>query len=171
MKKYFLKSWIYALFTVFLLFFGNIFVNADDNWFQVPTQNWGQKQTWWQNQATNKENDISWEACTWNSSCLADKSFVLPVKDLVPWWTFSWWTTKSRVDNWLVTIIRKLMIPFWTLALFVMTIWWGYMVMSNWQDETLSKWKRIFRWWLISLSIALCSYVMVALLTFLLYAN
>ena len=63
------------------------------------------------------------------------------------------------------------MIPFWTLALFVMTIWWGYMVMSNWQDETLSKWKRIFRWWLISLSIALCSYVMVALLTFLLYAN
>ena len=48
MKKNFLKSWIYALFTLFLLFFGNIFVNADDNWFQVPTQNWGQKQTWWQ---------------------------------------------------------------------------------------------------------------------------
>ena len=87
MKKIFLKSWIYALFTLFLLFFGNIFVNADDNWFQVPTQNWGQKQTWWQNQATNKENDISWEACTRNSSCLADKSFVLPVKDLIPWWT------------------------------------------------------------------------------------
>ncbi|RKW20493.1 hypothetical protein D8B46_09530 [Candidatus Gracilibacteria bacterium] len=171
MKKIFLKSGIYALFTLFLLFFGNIFVNADDNGFQVPTQNGGQKQTGGQNQATNKENDISGEACTGNSSCLADKSFVLPVKDLVPGGTFSGGTTKSRVDNGLVTIIRKLMIPFGTLALFVMTIGGGYMVMSNGQDETLSKGKRIFRWGLISLSIALCSYVMVALLTFLLYAN
>lgn len=114
--------------------------------------------------SNSKEAPTPWE---WLNS----SSYMFSTKDFVPGWTYSsWWKTEKKFSNWLITIIRKLVIPFWVLAVFVMTIWAWYMILSNWNDEMLNKWKKIFKMWIFSTVIVLSSYIIVELVKNLLYA-
>ena len=99
-----------------------------------------------------------------------DKSYMIDTDSLF-WQTSSikTWTAKDTVENTLITIVQKLMIAFWVLSLFIMTIGWGYMIFAAWKDEMLSKWKSIFSAWLIALIIALASSIIIKLVIYLLY--
>lgn len=121
--------------------------------------------SWASSQNASKEAPTPWE---WLNS----SSYMFSTKDFVPGWTYSsWWKTEKKFSNWLITIIRKLVIPFWVLAVFVMTIWAWYMILSNWNDEMLNKWKKIFKMWIFSTVIVLSSYIIVELVKNLLYAS
>jgi len=78
-------------------------------------------------------------------------------------------SAKKTATDTLQKIIDNLMTAFWVLALLVMTIWWGYMIMYNGQDELLSKWKAIFNSGLLALVVALSSWILVKLVAYLLY--
>lgn len=78
-------------------------------------------------------------------------------------------TSKATVENWLSIIVQKLMIAFWILSLFIMTVGWWYMIFAWWQDELLNKWKSIFSAWLIALLVALWSAIIMKLVIYLLY--
>ena len=99
-----------------------------------------------------------------------DKSYMIDTDSL--FWqnsSIKTWTAKDTVENTLTTIVQKLMIAFWVLSLFIMTIGWGYMIFAAWKDEMLSKWKSIFSAWLIALAIALISSIIIKLVIYLLY--
>jgi hypothetical protein len=90
--------------------------------------------------------------------------------------TFSPWSTslkngdmENTVTHILVNIIDLLIISFWVLSLLVMTIGAGYMIIYHWEEEFLSKWKTIFKAWLISLSVALLSWLIINLVNYLIY--
>lgn len=109
-------------------------------------------------------------ACESSWDCLDKPSFVINT------WLFStsgeWlktWEAKSTINGILWTIIKKLMIALWIIALFVMTIWAWYMILFRWEDEYLSKWKNIFIWWITALVVALSSYYLVNLVWYILY--
>lgn len=128
----------------------------------------------WQNcltpPAVSDEPPKTPEPCKWES-CLNSPNYMFPTSKFVPGGTFELGgKTQEKVENWLVKIIQNLMIPFWVLATIIMTIWAWYMVLHNWDDEMLNKWKKIFKMWIISIVIALSSYLLVELLKNLLYA-
>ena len=102
---------------------------------------------------------------------LTSKTFMINVDSISPWINSQWTDTTQRV-NWLLgTIIQKMMIALWSLSIFIMTIWAGYMVLHNWQDELLSKWKSIFMAWIYSVLIALSSYYLISIIRFMLYST
>lgn len=78
-------------------------------------------------------------------------------------------TTSELINFALGTLIQKLMIALWSLAILVMTIWGGYIVLHHGQDELLSKWKAIFMSWVYALVVALASYYIIAIVRFILY--
>lgn len=124
----------------------------------------------WNVEDPKKEVKETPKKCTWEN-CLNSPNYMFPTSEFVPGGTFKWWKdTQEKVENWLVKIIQNLMIPFWVLATIIMTIWAWYMVLHNWDDEMLNKWKKIFKMWIISIVIALSSYLLVELLKNLLYA-
>lgn len=79
-------------------------------------------------------------------------------------------TAEATLSSFLQNIINKFMIWFWVLALLVMTIWAWYMILYNWQDDLLSKWKTIFMSGVISLFIALSAWILVKIVAYLLYS-
>lgn len=108
--------------------------------------------------------------CTWKE-CITTSNFVIEVKNIVPGWTFSSSKSiESRMNDGILTIIQKLMIPFWILAVLVMSIWAWFIVLHNWQDELLDKWKRIFKMWIFSICLALSSYLIIELVKYIVYA-
>lgn len=112
------------------------------------------------------------EACALSKSCLEDENFEITVSDFVPWWTFdpSKWSNMKERTNWILwTIIEKLVIALGILSVFIMTIWWAYMILHNWQDELLNKWKSIFMSGIYAMAIALSSYFMVAIVRYLVF--
>jgi len=112
---------------------------------------------------------VFWTA-TWKTN-IASNEFEITVWEISPWWTWSIVVgdSKATAQNTLQIIINNLMTAFWVLALLVMTIWWGYMIMYNGQDELLSKWKAIFNSGLIALVVALSAWILVKLVAYLLY--
>ena len=76
---------------------------------------------------------------------------------------------EETIDDVLEVIVNKLMIWFWVLALFIMTVGWGYMIFAHGQDELLNKWKSIFSAWIISLLVALWSWIIMKIVISLLY--
>jgi len=119
----------------------------------------------WSINESNSEAQCSWE----NSLCSSD--FTISTTELWLWWNNinQWWTSKDTLDNWLKVIVEKLMIAFWVLSLWIMTIGWGYMIFAAGQDELLNKWKSIFNSWLIALLVALASWIIMKLIIYLLY--
>jgi len=103
------------------------------------------------------------------STDITSTSFTIPV------WTF--WSTElidedtagGTVNNVLLTILEKLILVFGACAIFIMTIWAGYMIIYHGQDEFLSKWKSIFMSGIIALVVALSAWLIVRLFSFLLY--
>lgn len=109
--------------------------------------------------------------CRWEDS-LCSSSYMIDTWELWLWWGW-WinkgWTAKETVDNALGLLVNKLMIAFWVLALFIMTVGWGYMIFAGWQDDLLNKWKSIFTAWIISLVIALSAWIIMKIVISLLY--
>jgi hypothetical protein len=109
--------------------------------------------------------------CKVSKNCIDQPSFVIKTWDISPW-IVGKWNTSSEIANWaLWTIIQKMMLALWFLSVFIMTVWAWYIVLHNWQDELLSKWKTIFMSWIYAMIIALSSYYLVAAVRFLLYST
>lgn len=77
--------------------------------------------------------------------------------------------TSEVINYTLWTIIQKLMVALWVLAVLIMTVWAGYIIMYHGQDELLSKGKSIFMAGVTALIVALSSYYLVSILRFVLY--
>ena len=100
---------------------------------------------------------------------------------LSPWfnvnvgWIFpSWtailaWSWEETAKNLVETIAVKLLMWIWFFALLIMIIWGGFMVVANWKDELLTKWKWIFMAWLIWLIIALSASWIMKLVIYIIY--
>lgn len=103
------------------------------------------------------------------STDITSPNFTIPV------WTFGSTelidddTAWGTINNVLMTVLEKLILVFGACAIFIMTIWAGYMIIYHGQDEFLSKWKSIFMSWIIALVVALSAWIIVRLFTFLLY--
>ena len=85
---------------------------------------------------------------------------------LIDGWNSSSW----NVSFLLLRILNQLIVAFWVLAVFIMTIGWGYMIIYHGQDDLLSRWKSIFISGIISLAIALSAWILVRLFAYLLYS-
>lgn len=106
----------------------------------------------------------------WNND-LTSSWFTINVSDISPWIDSEWSDTEERI-NWLLwTIIQTMMIALWVLSVFIMTIWAWYIILHNWQDELLSKWKSIFMAWVYSMIIALSSYLIIYIVRQILYST
>lgn len=113
--------------------------------------------------ARDAECEASWE-------CFDKTSFVINTDTFSIWWTWlKGGDSKTTINNVLWTIIQKLMIALWVIALLVMTIGAWYIIMYRWHDEYLSKWKNIFIGWITALIVALGSYYLVNLVWYILY--
>lgn len=109
---------------------------------------------------------------TWN--CLDQPTFEINVSwgdGLTPWKLWMEWESLEERANWILgTIMQRLMIALWVLSVLIMTIWAWYIILNNWQDELLSKWKSIFMAWIYAMLIALTSYYLIAIVRYMLYA-
>ncbi len=116
-------------------------------------------------------NTTYWEKCEW-TGCLNSAEFEINVNDISPWINISSEATTSaeKVNFLLWTLIQKMMIALWSLSILIMTVWGWYMILHNWQDELLSKWKSIFMSWIYAMIVALSSYYLIAIVRFLLYS-
>lgn len=97
--------------------------------------------------------------------------FEIKVDNISPWMKINWGSTEQNVNKALWTIIQTLMIALWSLSLIIMTVWAWYIILHNWQDELLSKWKSIFMSWIYALIVALSAYYLVAIVRFVLYST
>ncbi len=109
------------------------------------------------------------EACKESWTCFEKTSWMLNVWTLTPWWAWKWWSIEEQTDSIFSKIINFLMVLIWSLSLLIMTIWWWYMILHNWQDELLSKWKSIFMSWIYALIISLSAYIIVKAIIKLIY--
>jgi hypothetical protein len=109
---------------------------------------------------------------TWK--CLDEPNFEINVSwgdGLTPWKLWMEWESLEERANWILwTIMQRLMIALWVLSVLIMTIWAWYIILNNWQDELLSKWKSIFMAWIYAMLIALTSYYLIAIVRYMLYA-
>ena len=156
------------------LFLGVFSISSAAQNTQTPANTQQSPSTWttpsaWESTAWQWNSEET-DSCTWNGDCLASPKYHFSTSKFVPGWTFKWWgTTKKRVENGLLTIIQRIMIPFWVISVIILTIWAGFMILSGWLDENITRWKKILKMWIVSISIALSSYLLVELLKYLLY--
>ena len=108
-------------------------------------------------------------ACALSWDCIDTTDFVISVDDISPWMKVQGGNMKENVNYALWSIIQTAMVALWSLALLVMTVGAWYMIIHHGRDEFLSKWKAIFMSWVIALAVALGSYYLVAILTYILY--
>lgn len=164
MKKIFLK-----IFTFVLLFFwvySYSFAELIDNSTSTIVPKEYVKSSDSNSQKTESQKS---EKCSWEK-CITSSSFMINVKDITPGWTLKQWNNlEKKVNDWLLIIIQKLTIPFWVLSVFVMTIWAWYMILHNWEEEILNKWKKIIKMWIFSIVIALSSYLIIELVKNIIY--
>lgn len=99
-------------------------------------------------------------------------TFTITTSDLTPIWAdkLDWWTLEEKADDLLLKIIKLLMVSIWVISLLVVTIWAGYMIFYNWKEEFLTKWRNMIYTWFLALFIALCSYYLMNLVSYILYS-
>ena len=121
----------------------------------------------WNTSAVNSEAVCTWLDSKWK---LCSVDYEIDTTSL--FWTttnIKKGTAKLTIEEFLKVTANKLLIAFWVLALFIMTIGWGYMIFAAGQDELLNKWKSIFNSGLIALLVALGSWIIMKLVIYLLY--
>ena len=102
--------------------------------------------------------------------CINKPNFTINVSNLSPGGTSLWGSSgQATIKNVLASLIDKLIIAFWVLSLFIMTIGAGYMIIHHGQDEFLSRGKSIFIAGLTSLAVALSAGLIVKFISYLLY--
>ncbi len=140
---------------VFILFFVSFWISNSE----CDTEFWC---SWDYDKAVEK-------AATNDKGDLTSPGFQIKVNDISPWIKSEWSNTTQRV-NWLLgTVIQKMMIALWSLSVLIMALWTWYIILHNWQDEILSKWKSIFMSWVYAMILALSAYYLISLIRFLLY--
>ena len=107
--------------------------------------------------------------CANSWTCIDKSTFKIWVNETIWVWFKVEWDTSQVINRTLGTVIQKLMIALWVLAVLIMTIWGGYIILYHGQDELLSKGKSIFMSGVTSLVVALSSYYIVAILRYILY--
>lgn len=114
-------------------------------------------------QQRNENCDVTW-------NCMDRSSFKINTDNFSLWKKNLKWTTWTQTINktfWV--IIQQLMIILWTLSLVVISIWAWFMMLSHWDDSTLTKWKNTIKWWIIALVVALSSYYIINMVWYILY--
>lgn len=109
------------------------------------------------------------EECAKSWDCIEKANFTINVDDISPGLKVNGKSSKETVNNSLGKIIQTLMVWLGSLSLLIMTIGAGYMVAYHGQDELLSKGKSIFSSWIIALVVALSSYIIVELVSGILF--
>jgi len=122
-------------------------------------------------------NNSFWEKlwCTGWPDAICSQNFEIKVSDILPFWDVSW--INEKLDGWwkktaeslVIIITEKLLIWLWSIALIIMTIWWWYMIFYHWQDDMLSKGKKIFISWIVALIVALSSSIIIKFFTYIVY--
>jgi len=101
---------------------------------------------------------------------ITSENFSINTSLFSPWWNdIKKSTVRETAQNALLTIIEKLILAIWVVALFIMTIWAWYMIIYHWEDSLLTKWKNMFNSWLIALVLALSAELIVKFVAYLLY--
>lgn len=112
------------------------------------------------------------DVAKWNVST---QEFMIDVWKISPWWDNVSWvkilgtTWEASLKTALQAIIENLIISIWAIAVLVMTVWGGYMIFDWWDWALLWKWKTMFKVWIIAVSIALASWILVKFVAYLLY--
>lgn len=125
-------------------------------------------------QAASESAKVRDSACQSSWNCFDKTNFTIETTSMFDFW---WWLTsqvnwsdsKAKIQSVLSIIIQKMMIVLWIISLFIMTVWAWYMITYHWEDELLSKWKTIFKAWIIALVVALSSYYLVSLIRYIIY--
>lgn len=119
--------------------------------------------------------DTKKKSCS-GSGCISSTGFIIPISTFSPGWNqiggvdiTNWQSTEGTLNTLLGVIIKNLIVIFWVLSLLIMTIGWGYMIFHAGEESLLSRWKSIFMYGLISLAIALSAWIIVQLITYILY--
>lgn len=127
----------------------------------------------WKNNSIDTAGDNGSAATTgnaWTSGDLSKPSFMINVNEISPGWSgLIGSSAEATIENTLKRSIERLIIALGTIALLVMTIGAGYMILYAGEDERLTRGKTIFTWWLIAVGISLLSWIMVQLISYLLY--
>ena len=76
----------------------------------------------------------------------------------------------ETTENVLAEIVNKMLIALWSLALFMMTLGWWYMIFSHWNDEILGRWKALIIAWIVSIVVALSAWIIMRVTIYLLYS-
>ena len=117
-------------------------------------------------------NIYSTSVLAWDN--LSKKEFTMDVKDFTPFWKdiigTSDGTTKT-INTALELAMKNMIVIFWVLALWVMTIGGWFMIFNSWDEWLRTKGKTMFMWGVISLAIALSSGIIVQLVRYILYAT
>lgn len=150
------------------------YVNAD--WSLTEAWKLASWQTDWKCWTECAKNLNSKAAAAWKAAWawwpwdLTSTNFQIDVNSISPWIKAEWSTTWERVNWVLWSIIQNMMIWLWILSVLIMTIWSGYIIFHNWQDELLSKGKSIFMSWVYAMIIALTSYYLISIVRYMLYS-
>ncbi len=141
--------------------------NLTDKWKEAA---WTDATQCWNNCAKSLK-AAAWKASwAWWPWDLTSTSFQIDVNSISPWIKAEWSTTSEKVNWVLWSLIQNMMIWLWILSVLIMTIWSGYIIFHNWQDELLSKGKSIFMSWVYAMIIALTSYYLISIIRFMLYS-
>ena len=111
-------------------------------------------------------------SCATSKDCIDKPTFTIKTNDFSIWWSDlkkEGDSSEQIINQTFWVFIKKMMIWLIMLSSFVMTVWAWYMILYFGQDEYLTRWKTIFKMWLVSIIIALSSYYMVNLVTYILY--
>lgn len=133
-------------------------LNPDWTITQVPRQEW----------SASKSSPVQFNCTKWT---LCSDSFMIPTSKFSPGWAgLNKASSKATINGFFTVLIKKLMVALWSLALIIMVVWAGFMITAMWKDDSLNKWKTIFKAWIIALAIAMSSYFMVSFLSYILYS-
>lgn len=107
----------------------------------------------------------------WDSNFAKD-TFTVEVWNII-WniWpqNIPWSTLEDKTNNLLIQVIEILMVAIWVIALFVVSVWAWYMIIYNWNEEFLKKWRNMIYTGFLALFIALSSYYLMNLVRYILY--
>lgn len=105
------------------------------------------------------------------SSNFSDPWFTIETKKITPiWkWNVEWSTLKEKAADLSRTVIDVLMIPIWVIALLIISVWAWYMIIYNWKEEFLTKWRNMITTWFLALFIALSSAYIIKAVIYIIY--
>jgi hypothetical protein len=126
---------------------------------------------WANADATTATTPADTRQCVADNNCFDRSDFQINVGEFTPGGKDFIWqgSGKETLNLFLWTIVRRLMVALWIVSLFIMTIGAWFMITYGGNDSNLTKGKAILKAGLVSLFVALSSYTIITILTFILY--